>query len=834
MKIAFWENQLTLRGTTVACFDYALGNKNILGNQSIIIYDTTKPFNDEAVIQKFKAEFEVFGVTHFSQVDEILLRESCDMLYVIEGGDRYDLVSRVCKTVNHCVFSCDHKHGDIYAGIAPWVKGNDGKYPFVPHMVWLPDINGDLRIELGIPDTATVFGRHGGYGEFSIGYVKPIVYQVALANPNIYFLFVNTEPFCASLPNIIHLPPIVDLQRKVRFINTCDAMLHARSDGEVFSCSMGEFAVRNKPIFTTRAGRDLGNVYLMGDTAFWYSESTLRDMLVRFDKTVEREKDWNTYKDYTPEKVMGIFKQVFIDGKPPLRVYVNGFWSGFIERNNGVHFGVFEHVLSRAFSRDVVFTSSMDEAEVLLESRFAPSVLNKKQWTYSIFFSGEGGLPHPDNISEYSVTMGERGRIKFPLYLLYDFCRPFTYPDHIDTIPPKKVCALITNGGGSNRRFREQFIDELSNRGIRVDMGGVYKNNIGYVVPGTYDENPTLDFQRQYRVVLAMENTKQGGYITEKIVNPIRAGTVPIYYGTDEVVEYIHPERFVRIDPDDIDAAVASIRRLCEDDAYWLSMVNHPPFVRSQSDCIDEVVEQTRTILLGTDYAVEVIGSYTHEPEREASLRPITDYYHVTPSVASYGKEALGHPLYAMFNTQKKTTNEISLAINHLVLFEKYVNTNQYLVVFESDAIPLFPMDVIDSEIRKDIQTMREKHIDFAFIGLGCFEELRASDKKPNKKISNTLWIPPFDPFTYGPNVNGASRCTESYIASPIGIRSFLEWFRARVNHDAIDWGFNYYFRDNPTRRGCWRSPELFKQGSVSGLYPSSLRQSSAPLPFPV
>ena len=70
--------------------------------------------------------------------------------------------------------------------------------------------------------------------------------NIAQNNPNIYFLFANFYKFCQDLPNIIFLPMITNLQEKVEFINTCDAMLWARLDGEVMSMSMGEFSTLNK------------------------------------------------------------------------------------------------------------------------------------------------------------------------------------------------------------------------------------------------------------------------------------------------------------------------------------------------------------------------------------------------------------------------------------------------------------------------------------------------------------------------------------------------------------------------------------------------------------
>lgn len=310
--ICFWDNQLCERGTTIALFDYAYYNQTLLNNKSIIMYDTRSHNNVHTVVNKFKQYFDVIGVNDFSQVDKILLEKGVDIFYIIKSGEYDGKISKVVKTVVHCVFNCCNPHGDVYSSIAPWVKNNGGKYPFVPHMINLPESNENMRNELEIPDGAVVFGRHGGYDQFDIKYVHQIVYNVAKSYPNIYFIFVNTKPFCQKLQNIIHLDKIIDLESKVKFINTCDAMLWARSDGEVFSLSQGEFSSKNKPIVCTYSGY-YGHIHLLGQKAIWYKENTLEQILTSFDPKIESQKDWNAYKEYTPENVMQTFKKVFID-----------------------------------------------------------------------------------------------------------------------------------------------------------------------------------------------------------------------------------------------------------------------------------------------------------------------------------------------------------------------------------------------------------------------------------------------------------------------------------------------------------------------------------------
>lgn len=44
-------------------------------------------------------------------------------------------------------------------------------------------------------------------------------------------------------------------------------------------------------------------------------------------------------------------------------------------------------------------------------------------------------------------------------------------------------------------------------------------------------------FFHKYRFALVMENAKTKGYLTEKIANAFLAGSIPIYYGTEEVFD---------------------------------------------------------------------------------------------------------------------------------------------------------------------------------------------------------------------------------------------------------------------------------------------------------
>lgn len=312
MNIAFWDNQLCERGTTISLFDYAYYNQTILNNKSFIFYDKNNNNNIPQVIDKFKNHFMVQETDNFKEVDYYLKQLNITHIYIIKYGTKDDRISNVAKNCIHCVFQCNEPHGEIYSSIHSNVSGNNGKYPVVPHMINLPSHNKNMRDELYIPKDAVVFGGYGGSDSFSIKFVHEVVYYVAKNNPKIYFLFANFKKFCPDLPNIIHLKMIIDLEEKVRFINTTDAMIWARHEGETFGISIGEFSTKNKPIITMITG-DTSHVSLLGNKAILYNNNkNLCNVLLNFNPEIEKKKNWNAYQDYTPEKVMAIFKNIYL------------------------------------------------------------------------------------------------------------------------------------------------------------------------------------------------------------------------------------------------------------------------------------------------------------------------------------------------------------------------------------------------------------------------------------------------------------------------------------------------------------------------------------------
>lgn len=314
MRIAFHLDSINYRGTSVAVYDYAKYNQDILGNESIIVYNSSLPYekdmgSEKAVIDKLKEDFDVLGCKD-EELSELMLFEDIDIAYFIKYGYNDKPLPDV-RTAVHSVFQAKDPHGDRYAYVSEWLsKTMGGDIPFVPHIVQLPQANDSYRERFNISNDQIVVGRHGGLLSFDLDFVKQQVIELVETTDDYVFLFVNTQPFHKH-KNIKYIDSVVDLQKKSNFINTCDVMLHARQRGESFGLSVCEFLFHNKPVLAWEDGIDKNHIELLKNTNLLYNMDNLKQKL----KTIKDVKyDFKSIVDpFTPEVVMKKFSEVFIE-----------------------------------------------------------------------------------------------------------------------------------------------------------------------------------------------------------------------------------------------------------------------------------------------------------------------------------------------------------------------------------------------------------------------------------------------------------------------------------------------------------------------------------------
>ena len=105
-------------------------------------------------------------------------------------------------------------------------------------------------------------------------------------------------------------------------------------------------------------------------------------------------------------------------------------------------------------------------------------------------------------------------------------------------------------------------------------MGGHCKNNINKYVKNK------IEFLSSYKFSIAMENSRGDDYITEKIYDSFKAGTIPIYYGNFNIDEFINPKTYILISgTKDITEKIEYIKKIDKDDNLYISIMKEKPII---------------------------------------------------------------------------------------------------------------------------------------------------------------------------------------------------------------------------------------------------------------
>mgnify|MGYP001352155152 FL=1 len=321
LKVGFYLRELNFRGIANSIFIYAKNNQTILKNKSIIFYNSTALDNKTEAIKEFKKKFKTIKISSLSELEKINKILKLDYIYFQRDGAKDEIVNN-SKNIIHAVFPQNpfQYHGSNYAFISKWLSKtcSNNKYPFAPLPVQLLKNNQNLRNKLKIPKNAKVFGYHGGETSFDLIFVRDAIKKIVKQNKNIYFLFMNIGKFF-NHKKVIFIKGTFNQTQKVKFINTCDVMLHARSLGESFGLSCAEFAIKNKPILTYGYCRQRAHFEICKKNIIpYYSYTDLNKKILNFKKN-KKYISKNLKSELSEKKTIKIFKKIFLNKKQQKR-----------------------------------------------------------------------------------------------------------------------------------------------------------------------------------------------------------------------------------------------------------------------------------------------------------------------------------------------------------------------------------------------------------------------------------------------------------------------------------------------------------------------------------
>jgi len=269
----------------------------------------------------------------------------------------------------------------------------------------------------------------------------------------------------------------------------------------------------------------------------------------------------------------------------PVALRYGAFWGGFLgDRENSLQ------CLLRALLSGLGLAGRTANVVSVFQG-----IMDLKQPTWSrdgehvfVAFSGEPFYLPPEWFDVSLIMAPEdpaRGVVCLPNFATnaheFGLWPALAAPRPTVTLSDRRFCVFVVKNGSA--RVRNAFMEMLSGEYKRVDSAGGFRNNMpgGQTAPEdavTYGDR-YFPFLARYKFMICFENSKHPGYVTEKLLNAYLGGTVPIYWGTPEVLTWLNLNAFLFLEDESEDAMralVARVKALDADDAAYAAMHREP------------------------------------------------------------------------------------------------------------------------------------------------------------------------------------------------------------------------------------------------------------------
>jgi hypothetical protein len=216
-----------------------------------------------------------------------------------------------------------------------------------------------------------------------------------------------------------------------------------------------------------------------------------------------------------------------------------------------------------------------------------------------VFLTGENVEPDMaacDFAISFSRLVSHPNHLRLPLWT-YDMRRAGYAPSALVKDPrtdweaaaarQAKFCNFIYS---HDVDYRNHVLERFARAGT-VESAGRCRNSLGgWQVPGGMPGK--IAYQRDFRFSLAVENSIWPGYVTEKLVEPMLAGSLPVYLGDPQVhcdfnsASFLNFASFATLDEliDRVRALDASVRARAEMLAQpWYTGNTVPAYARDET-----------------------------------------------------------------------------------------------------------------------------------------------------------------------------------------------------------------------------------------------------------
>ena len=246
--------------------------------------------------------------------------------------------------------------------------------------------------------------------------------------------------------------------------------------------------------------------------------------------------------------------------KEKLTVDFVDFWPNFIKTDN-----YFYHLLNQEYEvaieenkPDILF-HSVDYHNQKGHLRYNNGITKK------VYFTAEPPHIHRPNYNETHFSFGyedtgDERNYRLPLWILH--LNWFNVPHNDDRdqsylhsleeflapkdpekiLSQKKAFCSFVNTQPFGKRV--EFVPKLHSKQFVHCAGRMYNNTNGNII-GRGDQRWKIDYLKNFKFNISMENCPDYGYVSEKIIHSMFANCIPIYWGSNAVVGDFNEESFI-------------------------------------------------------------------------------------------------------------------------------------------------------------------------------------------------------------------------------------------------------------------------------------------------
>jgi hypothetical protein len=299
--------------------------------------------------------------------------------------------------------------------------------------------------------------------------------------------------------------------------------------------------------------------------------STIRNMYHLHDGIYVKKKyhQLNDTDNILKEKIKKIKK---ISSVRPVNVFINNYAKSY-----------FTNYVSRILSliKNYKIVAKTDNYDVSMNFIYDDHIY--KDSSLNILFSGE--CDKTKYKYDISIDTYYNANARYVVHIPFAYTSVFDRRGKVEfnlNLPKTKFCAYMYS---VSHPHRINYFKLLS-RYKKVDALGKCCNNVNIKSTRTVrNEKETYNdiavrYYSTYKFVLALENKNGLGYTTEKLINPLIAGSVPIYWGDSLIFNTINKKRVIYVNDFESDEKLLEyIKFVDKNDSVYKSIVKEKVFV---------------------------------------------------------------------------------------------------------------------------------------------------------------------------------------------------------------------------------------------------------------